>query len=233
MQRICLNCGKTFDGRNDATLCADCAAASKASAIIRKRVCRTCGKEFDGGPRAWYCTDCRAERQKAQSREYKQRERMGNVRNIGSEDICTICGKKYVVQGGLQKYCPECAPEAVKEIDRKQSVEWSRKNVDMGVKHAARELTAAERTCVVCGKLFVPHSAAVTCSPECSATLARRNAADWEKSRKDDRAEYHKSIAKAKEQAMSPEEYAEYRRKINAKARENYQKRKTKKSDKS
>jgi uncharacterized Zn ribbon protein len=228
MQRTCLNCGKRFEGRNDATLCADCAAASKASRVVRKRICRTCGKEFDGGPRAWYCPECRAERQKAQSREYKQRKRMGNVRNIGSEDICTICGKKYVVQGGLQKYCPECAAEAVKEIDRAQSRQWNRKNIDMDIKHAARELAAAERTCVVCGKSFVPHSSAITCSKECSKELARRNAAQYEKEHSKERNQRRNELLKQKEQAMSPEEYAEYRRKVNAKARENYQKRKEK-----
>lgn len=226
MQRICKACGKRFEGRNDATLCADCAAASKASSIIRKRVCQACGKTFDGGPRAWYCPECREERKKAQSREAKQRARMGKTRKIGSDDICVVCGKTYTVEAGNQKYCPNCAPEAIKEIGRAQSRKWNRDNVDVSARREERKAAAAPIKCVICGKKFIPHDSSITCSPDCSAELSRRNTSAAEKARRKERNEYHKARLKAKEQAMTPEEYAEYRRRINEKARENYKKRK-------
>ena len=110
----CIVCGKLFQGRPDQTKCEDCIAIARAT-TLRPRVCRQCGSTFDGGPRAWYCPTCRAERQRV--RNAAQRK-TGARRPLGSIDKCVVCGKEYVVEAGLQKYCKDCAPEAIRAIDR-------------------------------------------------------------------------------------------------------------------
>lgn len=90
--------------------------------VIKDRVCRQCGAVFPGGPRAWYCPICRAERAKEANRRYKS---SGAARPLGSTDICTVCGKPYTVNSARQKYCPECAYEAVRAADRPASRAWN------------------------------------------------------------------------------------------------------------
>lgn len=182
MLRVCQRCGCVFDGGYAALKCPKCVAMERSS-TIRPRVCRTCGRTFDGGPRAWYCPECRAERDKASSRAYKARIAAGTTRKIGSTDICEVCGKEYIVSGGLQKYCPDCAPDAVREIDRAQARAWSSANTTPESRRKARNAAAAMHKCVVCGKLF-PHDPArgkaTTCSKECSAALHDARSKEWE-----------------------------------------------------
>ena len=161
----CVTCGKVFaTDRYEQAKCGDCLAAAR-STTLRPRTCRTCGDIFPGGPRAWYCPDCRAEREKARRRKYRA---SGFSRHLGDIDNCVVCGKEYVVCSGLQKYCPDCAPEAVREIDREQSIRWNREN-DY---YAKREETPRRgvKICVVCGREIAPGTgtATVTCSPECA-----------------------------------------------------------------
>lgn len=87
---------------------------------MKNRVCRECGAVFLGGPRAWYCPDCRAERIRAQYQRYRYRV----ARPLGTTDRCQICGKPYVVIGGLQRYCKDCAETAIREKDRQQSMAY-------------------------------------------------------------------------------------------------------------
>ncbi len=121
----CAKCGKAFEtDRYDQTQCTECLAAARAT-TIRPRICRQCGAAFDGGPRAWYCPSCRAAQGKESAAKYRK---TGASRQLGSTDLCKVCGKEYVVAGGRQKYCPECAEEVVKAIDREASREWNRAN---------------------------------------------------------------------------------------------------------
>lgn len=94
-------------------------------AIYDNRICIRCKRRFSGGPRAWYCPDCREERRRERDRKYTHRP---SKRPLGSVDICANCGKKYVVNSGLQKYCPDCSPIKHKEIDNKQGTEYYRKH---------------------------------------------------------------------------------------------------------
>jgi len=55
---------------------------------------------------------------------------LGFVRHIGDTDICEVCHAPYIVTGGGQRYCKDCAPEAVRAVDRKQSLEWYHQNSD-------------------------------------------------------------------------------------------------------
>ena len=90
--------------------------------VVKDRTCRQCGSTFAGGPRAWYCPACREERAKESGRRYKA---SGAFRPLGSTDICTICGKPYTVNSARQKYCPDCAYEAVRAADRPASKAWN------------------------------------------------------------------------------------------------------------
>ena len=60
-----------------------------------------------------YCPECRKGRQKKADRERKKCK--ASARPIGSIDTCEICAKEYIVSSCSQKYCKECAENAVKE----------------------------------------------------------------------------------------------------------------------
>ena len=165
----CLKCGKLFNtAKNEQAMCDDCLAATKSS-TIRPRTCRQCGAVFDGGPRAWYCPTCREIRKKADAKRYRK---TGASRPLGSIDRCTVCGKEYVVNGGRQRYCPDCAPEAVREVDRAASRAW---NAAHDWKAKRRETPRnGQKVCVICGQPVPPGTPAVTCSPECNKLRLKR-----------------------------------------------------------
>lgn len=198
MLRICRICGVEYEGNPGSTLCPACVRAQK-STTIRPRTCRACGATFPGGPRAWYCPGCREDRKKAAGRAYHQRAAAGQTRKSGSEDICTICGKPYTVTGGLQRYCPTCAPDAIREADRAAGRAWAAQNAPPEERKALRKAHTAELACKVCGKPFRPHDASLTCSPECSAKLAKQTTAAWEAAHKDERNKYRRERWKKKE----------------------------------
>jgi hypothetical protein len=200
MLRICRNCRIEYDGDPGSTLCPSCVKEGRKS-TIRDRTCRTCGTTFPGGPRAWYCPSCRADRQKAQSREYHRRNERGAARGIGSEDICTICGKPYTVNSGRQRYCQACAPEAWAEADRAQGRSWYAEHGDPDARRQLRQSHTAELLCAVCGKPYRPTDASVTCSAACSAVLAKRTASNWEKAHRAERSEYHRNRRKQQKEA--------------------------------
>lgn len=104
------------------------------------RICRECGKSFLGGPRAWYCEDCRGERKKKQLKEFRERKRMGMVIPNGAIIKCEICGKEIIKNGGLQRFCDDCAAEHLKAVDNAQSLEWKKKNPEK-IKESKRKLS--------------------------------------------------------------------------------------------
>lgn len=97
--------------------------------VVKTRICRQCGASFEGGPRAWYCPDCRAIRRK-ESAARRRAKGLKADRPLGSIDYCTRCGGQYVVKNARQKYCPECAHDALREIDRQASREWNQSHKD-------------------------------------------------------------------------------------------------------
>lgn len=160
----CVACGKVFStDRTEQAKCDDCLAASRAT-TLRPRTCRTCGAIFPGGPRAWYCPTCRVERQKAREKKYRA---AGYSRHLGDIDTCVICGGEYVICSGRQKYCPDCAPEAILEIDRAQSNAWNMEN-DYCAKRREKPRSGI-KVCVICGREIVPGTPTVTCSQECAS----------------------------------------------------------------
>lgn len=228
MKKICKYCGNTYDGDPGSSACPDCVAAQKKT-TIRPRACRQCGKTFPGGPRAWYCPDCRAERRKDAAARYR---RGGASRPIGSTDVCEVCGAEYIVNAARQRYCPKCAPARYREIDRQHSKRWNAENTTPEERKAVRTAANAEIPCVVCGKLFVPTDASITCGPECSRINHSNNCASWVKENRNYYNAYQLKRIREKIDAMTPEEYKAYRDKVNANARRNHAARKAKKNQK-
>lgn len=227
MQRICKYCGAEYAGDPGSSACPTCVARLRATSV-RPRICVDCGTSFDGGPAALRCPSCRLDRRRETDRSYRRR---GAARPLGSTDYCQVCGQSYTVNSGLQKYCPNCAAQAIREKDQAQSRAWNRRNTSPEQRREERQTATAARICAVCGKAFVPDSKSLTCSSSCAEKLKRQNAGAWEADHRLQRNAYHKDRIKAKEQAMTPEQYKTYRETINARARINYAKRKNKKDN--
>lgn len=142
---------------------------------IYPRTCRTCGVSFMGGPRAWYCPNCRKDRERERKKKYNK---YGHERTLGGVDRCIRCGKEYVITGGRQKYCSECAEEAVKEIDRKQGLEWYKANADQYNSERNERRRVGLKKCLVCGKEFdCEGKPREICSEECRKIRRR----EWQR----------------------------------------------------
>lgn len=228
MKKICKYCGKTYDGDPGSSACPDCVAARKRTTIAT-RTCSVCGATFQAGPSSKFCPICLAERKKEQA---ARRRRNGTARPLGSTDKCQACGAEYIVNSGRQKYCPACSAEEIRKNDRLQSRRWNAENFTPESRRAVRKAANAPIACVVCGKMFVPTDASITCSPECSRINHDQNYASWEKINSDARNAYRNRLVKAKTDAMTPEEYKAYRDKVNANARRNHAARKARKNQK-
>lgn len=161
----CKMCGKIFQTESrQKYLCDDCAYEKKHSSTLSKRICKACGAEFIGGPRASFCPECRKERTAKAQKDYKSRKKAGRSRKIGEIYSCEICGKPYILRGGMQKYCEDCAEKAIQEIDNAQSIQWAKENPETISKNKKIE---SIKTCIVCGKQFVSKHGEKTCSPDC------------------------------------------------------------------
>lgn len=143
------------------------------------RTCRRCGREFTGGPRAWYCPECRKKRNRQQKSKDNHKQRLGLTRKLGSTDYCACCGKPYTVTGGLQKYCPDCAAKAMREIDRNQALQYYEYNKEQINSARYDKQRVKTKKCVICGKEFDANGTARnTCSEECR----RKQRKIWQKS---------------------------------------------------
>lgn len=152
--------------------------------IYDNRVCKQCGRTFSGGPRAWFCPDCRYERNKEKNRIHHQN---GPMRKIGSIDYCVNCGKTYTVTSGLQKYCTNCAPLCVAEVDRRQGLDYYYQNKgDINPKRCIkRRKSKNEIKCKICGKVFVGYKHQKFCSDECREINRKAYNREYEKSHPD------------------------------------------------
>lgn len=156
---------------------------AKGTSTLATRTCRQCGTEFKGGPRAWYCPSCRAERRREQGMLSKRRERKGQTRKVGGTDKCEVCGKDYIVNSARQRYCPDCAPERIREVDREQSRGWLQRAIDAHgeeylsghlkrKREAYRRENENKRICPMCGGI-VPFGEKKFCSEQCQSAATR------------------------------------------------------------
>lgn len=179
----CQKCGKTVEASGEECFCPECRMEMKKASTLKDRTCKACGAQFIGGPRAWYCPECRKERQKEQNREHKRR---GTSRPLGSVDLCKVCGKEYIVESGRQMYCKDCAKNAVRMVDRAQSIAYNRENKDR-LATIKKDRQENRRVCQVCGKVFYSEQPTVTCSDFCNRCMKSYNQAmaDYRRGRRD------------------------------------------------
>lgn len=169
----CKKCGKLFEiEKSEAYLCPDCATMARKTGAYRERVCMDCGATFCGFPKSKRCPDCQRAVNLARKRDYNKR---GPVRGLGSVDSCEICGAEYVVESGRQRYCKDCAADAVRDEVRRAKREYNASRPEIIGK--AREARKGCKVCPICGGAVPAGTVSVTCSPECAAEQLRRNRA--------------------------------------------------------
>lgn len=178
MKKICLRCGRMFEGHQQNTYCPECFEIQRRI-VTGTRICKICGKEFEGGPSAMYCPECRPG-------VIRERDRCrwanGPRRAIGSTAICERCGCEYSVSAPMQKYCKECIPAVKKERNRKYQYDYYHKNRDRI--QGRKKQSTAPRICAVCGQPFKPKANMLTCSAECRKIRIKQKA-DERKAKKE------------------------------------------------
>lgn len=173
--KACTRCGNRLEPGSRNALCPSCYAAAVSKPNMSAHKCRQCGADFTGGPRAWYCPTCRLDRKRKRDLATK---RDGPARPIGSTDICKRCGKEYTVNGGLQKYCPDCAAVGTYETVKARKLETvTAYRKDNGRKRA-------DKICKVCGTIFKSITPVATCSPQCAQKLRQINQKKYDSARK-------------------------------------------------
>lgn len=91
--------------------------------------CEMCGMEFQSkSNRAKYCMYCRDKAQVNRNRAYAEKKKSGTSVPLGSEQVCPICNKPYIVASGSQKYCKDCTKKAVKK--KSPDAEYIKNNYD-------------------------------------------------------------------------------------------------------
>lgn len=203
--------------------------------VYYPRTCPDCGQAYQGHIKSVRCPECQAEANLRHNAEYALRKRSGHTRPIGSTDLCQRCGQSYTVAGGLQRYCPACAPAAVLDNVRAASAAWNRAayaspDAREAKNSKRRKAWNTPRPCALCGKLFVPGSPSQQlCSDACR--LARRRQVQHNSDAR--RAEKRSADGKARrrqESALPQAQRGQLREDRNAKARAAYARRKSRKA---
>lgn len=151
------------------------------SPVYYPRICPDCGKEYMGHIKSVRCPDCQTEADRRNGLQYRQRRASGNVRKIGSTDLCIACGKPYTVSGSRQRYCSECASTEVTKNLRSISRTRYRETYSSPEKREKRNANRrkpwqSEIPCSVCGKPFIPsHPRQTICSDRCHTIRKREN----------------------------------------------------------
>ena len=173
MVRVCKECGIKFETTTPRQrLCEKCrnsrTRSVKRARELRECVCVQCGKTFWGRQGSKFCQACNTERKADQRVRAYKRKCAGKARAIGSIDICQMCGGEYIVNGGAQKFCPECGKKRRAENIKKFNVRYWRENKNRLTAQAFSN-TVDSTICRWCGKAFTAsHDNFTTCSPECA-----------------------------------------------------------------
>lgn len=137
--------------------------------------CIDCGKLIY---RPIKCIRCEACQLTINQERHKVHQRTKPARPLGSTDICTICGKPYIVESGLQKYCPDCREAATRaSIARRKNAYMAEKRKDPEAAAQMREANQAALSpslCATCGKPFISKFGAIYCCEACRKEGKRR-----------------------------------------------------------
>lgn len=178
---VCIICGKRLDKRRW-KYCSE-ACEHKAWQLREKKHsgrpqgnpdvrwlthCIDCGKLIY---RPIKCIRCEACQLAINHERHKEHQRTKPARPLGSTDICTICGKPYIVESGLQKYCPDCRETATRaSIARKKNAYMAEKRKDPEAAAQMREAKQAALSpslCATCGKPFISKFGSIYCCEAC------------------------------------------------------------------
>lgn len=137
--------------------------------------CIDCGIEINRPIKCIRCENCQREIDRIRK---NIQNKHGAVRPLGSIDVCKRCGKEYVVEGGLQKYCKGCAKQAIREsVNASKRAHAARNRADpeknAKIKRGKQSI-GIKSTCPICGKEFMAKSNAMYCSDECRKEGKRR-----------------------------------------------------------
>ena len=160
---------------------------------FRMLTCPICGTVEQRHIKSKLCAACQAEKDKKTQAEFVSRSRAGKSRKIGEKYPCEACGQLYVLCGGKQRYCKDCAEKEVGAHYRQAAIdrynEAKAEDPDFLRKRQERRAKVAEETrmCVVCGKNFVTSTnLRLYCSKECQekGTHAQNRESDKARTRK-------------------------------------------------
>lgn len=136
-QETCAICGKPVPKPFRVYCSAACAAEGERraqysannshvrSGIYRWLTCPDCGVTVWRHIKCKRCADCQAEANRIASKEYHAAKSRGHTRIIGDQYPCERCGQLYVLASGRQRYCPDCAAEAVTANVRAYKRAWN------------------------------------------------------------------------------------------------------------
>ena len=156
--------------------------------LYRDKPCIDCGKVVRMHIKSKRCKDCQRKADAMHNAEHRRAKVAGRTRLIGSQSVCEACGKKYIVNGGKQRYCPDCAPDAVsKNIRREACARYARAYSTQEAKDQRSERRRrpwqGERVCKQCGASFSPQYPRQACCSE-ACQIARTKSITRESDRK-------------------------------------------------
>lgn len=166
-EKICQSCGVTYTGSKYSHYCSACTKKIKSN-VMATRICKDCGSAFLGGPRASRCPVCREIAK-------KNKIKKPTMRPLGSTDKCERCGKEYIVEGGRQKYCPDCQRDASLEWQRKHKIGYAKKAEVKNKKQEKRDNQM--KVCRYCQRPFRTDSSTIYCSEYCRNEQKKYNQA--------------------------------------------------------
>jgi hypothetical protein len=133
-----------------------------------------CGTAFIGHPKSLYCERCAWEAEKEAAKKYRDE---GPKRKLGSIDKCEVCGKEYVVKSGAQRFCKDCAENAIKEKSRKRKREY---NKTVYAEKRKENRAQRVRVCMYCGAEYTDRHRSNYCSDYCKKEAQRLSRAYWD-----------------------------------------------------
>lgn len=184
----------------------------KKARLYREKACIDCGLVVRMHIKSKRCSACQADADRRNDREHKQAKARGHTRLIGSMDICQKCGKPYKVEGGRQRYCKDCAPEAVlanvREAAKQRYTITYATPESKAIRQEKRHVEwQVERMCKQCGNKFIPiYPRQVCCCPACQELRAQAITAASDLKRRPKRLEKIKADRSAKKQEAKAKE---------------------------
>ena len=145
----------------------------KKEKLYREKACIDCGLVVRMHIRSKRCRACQDAADNRNEQAYRKARAAGNIRPIGSVDLCQKCGMEYTVCSGAQRYCPDCAGDAVAENVRALARgRYAKAYATPEAKEARQEKRRTDwqgvRYCLECGAAFTPaHPRQVCCSNGC------------------------------------------------------------------